>query len=224
MIKIEENDFLWNCYKASYRGISHPPHPKNLCSYFWTAIKGILNRLFYDANIYLLTVLMGGVFVVTMFFAIFSDIWHITHPQGWDLLRCLGFGTIYIAGSLFSGIFLFSAIINRFNAKYSEEIKVICFCVFFYFLFGAIIGLSFKSKEEDIRLMHFVYGLLTVTGIAVAVLILGALGTLFLGENNFAKNFKQYCYAVKNKACPLVDPPDTWKEKEKEKNLNLGDG
>lgn len=211
MINIEEKDLLWKFYKRNYK-YSNTPAPGSLCNYFWKSTLGFCKWMFEDFpfNYLLFTLIACVSFEIASYYK----------GGGLSFL----FGLIFIL-SIFSSFISFS--IKWLDYRDDKHpIFTLSFTIFFIITL-TILMMSFKQETWSLwgALKLYLMNLVIVLGFVlffVGVFFISNL--LFTNKTNLGKNILQYLSAIKHKACPLVNPPETWHKEERERQLNVGDG
>ena len=212
-MKIKEGFFWKNyCYFFTANG-KQVEHPKNLCNYFWTAIFGMgkafghsLTKI--NAFCYLL--------LTTSFFFSSYGIYY-AFPD-----TIIPFFPIIIMLGCFVGVFIKS--IQSFGRlvgdKASDIILIIFLIVGVVFLIVGFVGdfiinpPTWQNIEKGflsllwIGLRSGMYGI--VLGV---IIILGCFLFNRASTTDFFKTIVAFLIAKKQKICPLVQPPEPFKEK-----------
>lgn len=232
MIQIQESDMLWYFYKRYYKG-TQIEEPKNLCNYFWKAVIGASQAFLHDLHavftVGCLWLITGLLLMWQYYLGVFTnDFVCIDKISG-------VFGAIYVVGTTvfflitigFFGILSILEPIFRWFAYWSEKDERVATvsCVLLVF---SVFTLMFSVTMVGVKDWHWTH-LLIAFGIEVGVIIVISLVfavwyNCFTDNTNLGKNILQYMSAVKNNVCPLVDPPQSFKDAKREAEMNCGDG
>lgn len=224
MIQIGEKDALWFFYKKAYFYSKEQLQPPgNLCNYFWTAVAGAAKTFFWETNI----IIVFHVFAALMFcfynLALYFEVFQEAPPLSKAFL-----GLPLIVGTIiFGGLAVLSVIARWFKYWNEKNVQVsnVSGVVLFIVGFSALLSIVFTDKEVGWNFWNLLYGFLALAStILFFFIVVGGYSLLFTNNTNLGKNILQYMSAVKNRVCPLVDPPQSFKDAEREKLMNCGDG
>jgi hypothetical protein len=153
-------------------------------------------------------------FVIFPFFvllSVFTLMWAIaTIHSMWFLLS-----------APLSAAILLPTVIFPFTRINNEKAMNIVLFIIAVIGFDFIISLGIAERFENWTLWHLLWAFCWMVGICVA---LAGYFCFFSSETSSGKVVIEFLKAVKNRVCPFVEPPQTWKDKGKEKQLNVGDG
>lgn len=208
MIKIKEDDALWVLYKKYYE-ISGEKYrtPTSLCSYFWTAVAGLI--AYWAAGIRLwLTVLIGSIMGGIGFFMFKGGISFDTFIGIFPLFlgivfMSLGWGiTFFIIGARLKG---------TIQKVYNNAWVAVAVSIFIYAGYD-----TYNNWEpSDVKMSQVFGGIaLMFGGIALTYAIVAAIAFVLIriykpfSVTRFFAQLCAFCLALKNRACPLmeVDP------------------
>ncbi len=226
MIEIKENDTLWFFYNRYYREkYKIPPEPGNICNYFWKAVAGAAISFFWDLNIFLLVSLFAaaafGTYEVQRYFGIFQQ--YEEKITVFNTIGAVFFSVILTVFILLAVGVIACRWVHYWNKK-NPVISHLTFILFFMTLMAFFVGVSLCGKEPW-SWWYLLYGfLIEIAGITVVG------GTIFcmvglMESDNLWRDVGHYYKAVKDRVCPLVDPPQSYKEAKRNLFLeNSGDG
>jgi len=217
MIQIQEKDCLWRFYRRYYN-IEVPPAPRNLCNYFWKAMGGFLQYLFYDINAFISIAILGS---LTGGFILCSAKLIQTSDT-------IFLGVVFAFLTLLSGVGTVSIIVVRIGEYIkdkSQAIKVSVLAPLLFLLLGFIFSASFTTPSSGFTWWSVCMGFVTEVCLGLVVTsIIGVWYLCFSDNTNLGKNILQYMKAAKSGVCPLVDPPQSHKDAVRESQCNCGDG
>lgn len=218
MIQIKDSDILWHFYKKNYEGYG-VPHPQNICNYFWNAMFGgfkvfveDLHALWTVSLLWLTTAILFGVQYYFGVFEIDSHNKDTIQQIVINFVVMLFFG-ISIA---FFGILSLAVSLARwfkYWAKNDERVCNVSAAALAFFVISVMISLMMVGEGGKWCWSYLLIGM------AVEVLLILALALIFTiwyccftNYTNLGKNLLQYFSAVKDRVCPLVDPPQSYKD------------
>lgn len=212
ILKIDDNDILWKYYKKAYEVHGEEVKaPSNFCEYFWCGLYGMLG-VFYSLTA-----------VWTM--------WLVT-------LSCLALSVfgLYLLGDVSNPILVWPAIIffllsiaANFGALASSFCrlkipeKVIGYisgiglmaavgcCLILCYQLCLAVGVSAFACWSAVKLLLLIIG--SLVGLAVVVISVGVLGVYVLHPMSTWRFFQAiwtYIRALKAKACPLIELPESF--------------
>lgn len=229
MIQIQESDTLWYFYKRFYKG-TRVEAPSNLCKYFWVATLGALKAFFHDLHIVwatgILWLITGLLFLWQNYLGVFTEDFNKNTQNFWGTLYVVGFGLFFIISlSTFTILSITEPLFRWFTYWSEKDDRVACLSWFLlcFTIFAITLSVVFSGDEWHWTYLFIAAGFEIVV-ISVIVLSLYLYYTLFTDQTNLGKNILQYLSAIKNGVCPLVDPPQSFKDEQREIDLNCGDG
>ena len=229
MIKIQEQDILWNFYLKRFKieGIA-VEKPTNLCSYFWMSMWGAFLSFWAEVSLWLVWLLVGCWFA--------TSVW----------LSSLAIPNILVFTSLMlSSLFIVGAVIATAvrvvpyikMPKWLKWLGLTCFFVFcgggLSAVFVAMI-LSLYPQMPHTGVLGYTeaagsflgVGLGFLAGSAAIVGLVYLIGVFILKPMS-GWRFIQQCWmmlqAWKKRMCPLVEAPDSFLPKAEDNEAASGD-
>jgi len=221
MIKLHENDILWKGYvyfQNPYGDELEIPEPKTLCGYFWIALLGCFFRFATTVSIPQLIFHWGitlSLFVGLML-AMPNDTAFKTDP-GWLAFFTIMFLAVWFLISIGHSFYWLLKFMRLFlSDKQLEMMATICLLLLglgtfvFSFLVWGIEGVAIGiAKIVGIILGCIVMALALSAAIAGICYLCGWLGK----QDRISRFFSQVWHmivALKDRACPLVEVPDSY--------------
>lgn len=216
-MKIQETDLLWKLYLRYYRG-EDIPEPKSLCPYFWKAVGGLLKVFFCDLALYVTLPLVTLAAVGYAAF-IYYTMSGVSSP--WII-----FPTVAPALFLYLSIVILPFVhFIRWIESRPPTTQKRFFTTFFvatgvllvYFVLRSEPKLVPNWREELLTGLMWVgvsWGLVVVGAVLYHCVICPA------GVTRLGRQLILFLKSVKRGVCPLVDPPDGFKDRWK----HCGDG
>jgi xanthine/uracil permease len=214
-MKIKETDFLWSCYLRYYKGEIEVPPPSNLCKYFWTAMIGMAAKVYADSNMFLSMTAFAVMFVAILGMATIADLLVQVNKTAAYFIA-----TPVVLGGMFAFFSLMLLPVVRFclwlETKFNSKDLERKFALTLLSGFGLFVlyGLIFHHRPWDEAWAEFLKDLPVLIGVVVGVPVLAGLGYCIyhpLKTTEVFKTFWAYLKAKKQKVCPLVEPPESWK-------------
>lgn len=218
-MKIQENDLLWRWYLRYYKYEKEIPEPKSLCPYFWSAMGGLVTIIVVDLALYItlpvaLAALVGYVYLI-------GSIDYFRYTKN-DLvaISIVIPGLILMIGCLILVVGKFVAWMERSVRRTKWVVSILlttCIVLLVYSVFTAKPQPNPNWKEELIKGLIAIgvgWGIV-MGGIALYYLVFRPASLTRLGQQVIA-----FFKGVKRGVCPLVDPPDSFKDRWK----HTGDG
>jgi hypothetical protein len=215
-MKIKETDFLWSCYLRYYEGEGEKtPPPSNLCRYFWTAMMGLGAKVYCDSNMFLSMACFGIIFCLIVGFSV------IVGPFLDEMNESVS--VVVVMPIVLSMIFTFFSMMvipiikisEWMSEKVSEEqFRKVMLVIMCCFGVGMLYALIFHHRPWDEAwaelLKSWPYGV----GMFLGLPALFGIGYCIyhpLITTEVFRTFWAYLMAKKQKVCPLVEPPESWK-------------
>lgn len=228
MIQIQENDLFWFFYKRNFKGWMIPP-PKNLCNYFWNAVQGSFKYFLEDVHIVITTVILWlityGLILLqnNVFFPQLTS----TEPKSiFGVIGLLCLGGFFIVTLGFFGILAVLMPIIRFCEYWSERNPALLTVVgiLVLFLFTSLVFSTTFAPREQWQWYYLLISMAIEVSVILVILLLGFVWwSCFTTSTNFGKNVLQYLSALKSGTCPLVEPPQSYKDDQRKIDMNCGD-
>lgn len=133
-------------------------------------------------------------------------------------------GVLSLVGTGFIGLLsLICRIVDFCEREDQEKAKLICFLTVVVGFFVTMTTLAVKGNDQ-LSVWHV--GEAILWDIWLFVALVGGISLyvcLFTNQTNLGTNIVQFLKACKDKACPLVKPPESWQVKEREMHTNYTD-
>jgi len=209
VLKIRDDDLLWKYYQKYYTVDDlKVPHPQNLCNYFWTAVFGAIRSFYIEKPLWVVwlsaIVLIGGVQM---------------------LFSCLGTWNLPVFIRVFFVPLIFVIPISGALtlASTGGRLKGWALSIYAGLLLGAVIGmfigaLMLAFNDPNLTWESFLLCFAALAGAALVVGVFIGLGFLIytickpVAGWRFVKTIGVYLMAVKHRMCPLMEPPQSFKE------------
>lgn len=224
VLKINEKDWLWKFYCKRF-SLAEAPNPvvapKNLCRYFWTSVLGLSFWLRKEAKVRYLWLAAAVSYGISAS-PVLNNEFVKSIPLVYNLL--VGILLLIFVLSFFVAFILF---VFRFRDNIENLIrdtlveKALGILLLIAVGGFSVYGLIFHWREF---FSHFVRDFASVLHwlpyILFSVAVAGVGAWVYFKvfrDSAFAKTLKTsfaYVVAVKHKMCPLVEPPDSFQEKE----------
>ena len=210
-LNIKEDDILWRWYKKRFEiEQKQIEAPKNLCSYFWTSVRGL--GLWIDREVSLTRLWMVTLSALLLFI-LSSFLVHATSPVVW-IAGSVAAVVTFIA-LLLTMAASFNTSINRAFRRLHKNSKVEALAVFSFF---GIIVVFMAQRGELVRFLKEIFAALPYAlGLVVAIVLVLALYIVLPqritgGVGKAVKTCIAFLSAKKQRFCPRVDPPASFQK------------
>jgi len=224
VLKIEENDILWKFYKRSYEleGFEKPPHPVNLCNYFWSSVFGAMQCFVMEGSLWLVWVLSLVVSALG-FGGMVGLVASSDPPSIWAIFLMLPCMVMAVGGLVIP----FVALAHQLKGWALKIYQGLGWTVGGLAIVGLIWMMVYISMLEVGKLGFWAWltnvgiflGMAVGVGVGfITVLALLIVGITYLfgsaGQWKFLQTIWAYLVAIKHQMCPLIEPPPSYFEKE----------
>lgn len=216
IIQIHDDDILWKLYNRYFQMAKVPvERPKSLCSYFWLAMFGALSYIPEKGTYWKVFV---GILIASAVFLIPAFVYA-------QLEWCTLIGSFLLASDLFMGLMIGLMRLAEWSGTWPQWLQRTM-----PWFIGAwpVIGLGIAyyidpettTKITGKSVITIVFVLAGMAGIMLAVVGIIALLMMLLKpvvSLRFFQNVWAFIKACKQKVCPLVAAPESFKETKKDK-------
>lgn len=224
MVKLSDG-FMWRQYCFHHEFFKmEVKEPKSLCNFFWSAMSGMtIDRLaskiekFKAWHCLLASVIFFTISYITLYSA------QYIHPLATILSTCISIiaGTGFLAGAFCLSVCWISSFLERHIEK--KKLKFIYYLGLFVLGWGLLL---FTYNDPDATKIAgkvvlwtpvFIVAMFAAMTMVVAIAAGITIGICYLFNRAAAydvvKTTGMFLCAVKNKVCPLVEPPESFKKK-----------